>query len=351
MSTMADYSREESIFGFSGPEARIVATAILLVAVSVALFTVPEQSSQWIGSREIIRKLYLLPILLSAMWFGARGAASSTALATLVCGGLAGNDWPAQVSSQIERVGEVAVFWLVGGLSASFFEQQKRFIGKIEVANDNTLMALASALDVREHNTGVHSQRVADYMLRLAREAGIRNKDTLDVFWRGALLHDVGKIGIPDKVLLKPGPLSEEEWAVMRRHPDVGAGMLRKIEFLRGPSEIVLSHHEWYDGTGYPKKLKGAQIPFGARLFAVIDVYDALTTDRAYHTARSHTDALTKIREKSDNHFDPGVVAAFAKIPFEELREIAKRNETPLLFASSPIPSLYQVASVLSPRP
>jgi putative nucleotidyltransferase with HDIG domain len=350
MSTMADYSREESIFGFSGPEARIVATAILLVAVSVALFTVPEQSSQWIGSREIIRKLYLLPILLSAMWFGARGAASSTALATLVCGGLAGNDWPVQVSSQIERVGEVAVFWLVGGLSASFFEQQKRFIGKIEVANDNTLMALASALDVREHNTGVHSQRVADYMLRLAREAGIRNKDTLDVFWRGALLHDVGKIGIPDKVLLKPGPLSEEEWAVMRRHPDVGAGMLRKIEFLRGPSEIVLSHHEWYDGTGYPKKLKGAQIPFGARLFAVIDVYDALTTDRAYHTARSHTDALTKIREKSDTHFDPGVVAAFAKIPFEELREIAKKNETPLLFASPPVPSLYQVASVLSPR-
>jgi putative nucleotidyltransferase with HDIG domain len=351
MSTMADYSREESIFGFSGPEARIVASAILLVAVSVALFTVPEQSPRWIGSREIIRKLYLLPILLSAMWFGARGAASSTVLATLVCGGLAGNDWPTQVSSQIERVGEVAVFWLVGGLSASVFEQQKRFIGKIEVANDNTLMALASALDVREHNTGVHSQRVADYMLRLAREAGIRNKDTLDVFWRGALLHDVGKIGIPDKVLLKPGPLSEEEWAVMRRHPDVGAGMLRKIEFLRVPSEIVLCHHEWYDGTGYPKKLKGAQIPFGARLFAVIDVYDALTTDRAYHTARSHTDALTKIMEKSDTHFDPGVVAAFAKIPFEELREIAKRNETPLLFASPPIPSLYQVASALSPRP
>jgi putative nucleotidyltransferase with HDIG domain len=350
MPNMGDYSREESIFGFSGPEARVAAVAILLAAISVVLFSLPEQSSQWIGSREIIRKLYLLPILLSAMWFGARGASSSTAFATLVCGGLAGNDWPAEVSSQIERVGEVAVFWLVGGLSASFFEQQKRFIGKIEVANDNTLMALASALDVREHNTGVHSQRVADYMLRLAREAGIRNKDTLDVFWRGALLHDVGKIGIPDKVLLKPGPLSEEEWAVMRRHPDVGAGMLRKIEFLRGPSEIVLSHHEWYDGTGYPRKLKGAEIPFGARLFAVIDVYDAMTTDRAYHTARSHTDALTKIREKSDTHFDPGVVAAFAKIPFEELREIAKKNETPLLFASPPVPSLYQVASVLSPR-
>jgi putative nucleotidyltransferase with HDIG domain len=350
MSSMGEYSREESIFGFSGPVARIVAAAILLVAITAALYSLPEKSSEWIRSREMIRKLYLFPILLSAMWFGARGAASSTMFATLVCGGLAGNAWPAEVSSQVERVGEVAVFWLVGALSASFFEQQKRFIGQIEVANDNTLLALAAALDVREHNTGVHSQRVADYTLRLAREAGVRDKDTLDVFWRGALLHDVGKIGIPDKVLLKPGKLSDEEWVVMRNHPEVGARMLREIEFLRGPSEIVLSHHEWYDGAGYPRKLKGAEIPLGARLFAVIDVYDALTTDRAYHTARSHTDALTKIREGSDTHFDSAIVAAFAKIPFDELREIAKKNQASILFASTPVPSLHQGASVLSPQ-
>jgi putative nucleotidyltransferase with HDIG domain len=350
MSNMGDYSREESIFGFTGPVARIVGVAILMAAITVALYSLPEKSSEWIRSREMIRKLYLFPILLSAMWFGARGAASSTLFATLVCGGLAGNAWPAEVSSQVERVGEVGVFWLVGALSASFFEQQRRFIGQIEVANDNTLMALAAALDVREHNTGVHSQRVADYTLRLAREFGVRDKDTLDVFWRGALLHDVGKIGIPDKVLLKPGPLSPEEWVVMRNHPEVGAQMLRKIEFLHGPSEIVLSHHERYDGAGYPRKLKGDQIPLGARLFAVIDVYDALTTDRAYHTARSHTDALTKIREEAHTHFDLAVVAAFAEIPFEELREIAKKNQTPLLFSSPPVPSLNQVTSVLSPQ-
>ncbi|MCR4309688.1 MAG: HD-GYP domain-containing protein [Deltaproteobacteria bacterium] len=349
MSDMGDYSREESIFGFSGPMARLVAAAILLIAITVVLSSLPEKTSEWIRSREMIRKLFLFPILLSAMWFGARGAAASTVFATIVCGGLAGNAWPVEVSSQVERVGEVAVFWLVGGLSASFFEQQKRFVGQIEVANDNTLLALAAALDVREHNTGVHSQRVADYTLRLAREVGIRDRDTFDVFWRGALLHDVGKIGIPDDVLLKPGRLSEEEWVVMRNHPEVGARMLRKIEFLRGSTEIVLSHHERYDGGGYPRKLKGAQIPLGARLFAVIDVYDALTTDRAYHTARSHTAALAKIREESDTHFDPAVVAAFAKIPFEDLREIAKKNQTPLIFASPPVPSLYQVASVLSP--
>lgn len=271
MSNMGDYSREEPIFGFSGPAARIIATAILLVAITVFLYSLPEKSSEWIRSREMIRKLYLFPILLSAMWFGARGAAAATAVATVVCGGLAGNDWPAEVSSQVERVGEVAVFWLVGLLSANFFEQQKRFVGQIEVANDNTLMALAAALDVREHNTGVHSQWVADYTLRLARAVGVRDKDTLDDFWRGALLHDVGKIGIPDKVLMKPGRLSEEEWVVMRAHPEVGARMLREIEFLRGPTEIVLSYHERYDGAGYPRKLKGDQIPLGARLFTVIE--------------------------------------------------------------------------------
>jgi putative nucleotidyltransferase with HDIG domain len=349
MSNMGDYSREESIFGFSGPAARIVVAAIFLVAITAVLYSLPEKSSEWIRSREVIRKLYLCPILLSAMWFGARGAAASTVFATLVCGGLAGNAWPAEVSSQVERVGEVAVFWLVGGLSARFFEQQKQFVGEIEVANDNTLMALAAALDVREHNTGVHSQRVADYTLRLAREVGVRDKSTLDDFWRGALLHDVGKIGIPDNVLLKPGRLSEEEWVVMRNHPEVGARMLRKIEFLRGPTEIVLSHHERYDGAGYPRKLKGAQIPLGARIFAVIDVYDALTTDRAYHTARSHTEALIKISVAMNANFDPAIVAAFAKIPFEELREIAKKNQTPLLFASPPVASLHPVASILSP--
>jgi len=351
MPNMGDYSREETIFGFSGPVARLVAAAILLVAITVALYSLPEKSSEWVRSREIIRKLFLLPILLSAMWFGSRGAAFSSVFATFVCAALAVNAWPGEVSSQVEVVGEVAVFWLVGGLSASIFEQQKRFVGKIEVANDNTLMALASALDVREHNTGVHSQRVADYMLRLAREVGVRDKETLDAFWRGALLHDVGKIGIPDAVLLKPGPLSREEWVVMRNHPEVGAGMLRKIEFLHGPSEVVLSHHERYDGTGYPRKLKGPQIPLPARLFAVIDVYDALTTDRVYHTARSHTEAFNKIRGDLLTHFDPAVLAAFAKIPFEELRDIAKKNQTPLLFVTPPLPSLYQVASALSPRP
>ncbi|MBI5905886.1 MAG: HD domain-containing protein [Deltaproteobacteria bacterium] len=349
---MGAYPHQEPIFGFTGPVARGVAVGILMVAITVALLSLPEQSEQWIRSREMVRKLYLFPILLCASWFGGAGAALSTVGATAVCAGLAGSSWPSEVSGQVARIGEVGVFWLVGALAASFFEQQKRFIRDIETANDNTLLALASALDIREHSTGVHSQRVADYTLRLAKEMRITSREELDVIWRGALLHDMGKIGIPDNILLKPGPLTEEEWKVMRTHPEVGSRMLRKIDFLRKSSAIVLSHHERFDGKGYPRGLQGSHIPLGARLFAVIDVYDALTTDRVYHTGRTHAEALENITDGAGSRFDPEVVAAFRKIPFDELREIARNNETPLLLSPASTPSMREAASaVLSPQP
>ncbi len=344
MAPMRDVRREEAIFGFSGTLARGLTAATMMASITAALVALPGQSPQWADSQELLRKLYLMPILLCASWFGARGAAIATAVAMAVCLGLVGGPWPTELPAQMERVGEMGIFWLVGALSANFFEQQKKYTKDIENANDNTLLALASSLDVREHNTGVHSQRVADYTLRLARQMGIRDGKALDVFWRGALLHDVGKIGIPDEVLLKPTALTDEEWRVMRTHPMVGAGILQKIDFLREPAEIVLSHHERYDGTGYPRGLKGEGIPLGARMFAVIDVYDALTTSRSYHTACSHAEAMKEIWEGSGTRFDPAVVAAFARIPFEELREIARSNSTSLLLGPEPAPALRETA-------
>ena len=348
---MSRYHRQESIFGYTGPVARAVAAGILMMAITVVLLSLPDRSDEWLRSHEVFRKLYLLPILLCAVWFGTPGAVASTVTATAVCVGLAGLSWPADASSQISRFGEVAVFWLVGALAANFFDQQKKFIQEVEAANDNTLLALAASLDVREHNTGLHSQRVADYTLRLAKQLGIRDPQDLDNLWRGALLHDVGKIGIPDNVLLKPGPLSEEEWKVMRTHPEVGSRMLRRIEFLKEASEIVLSHHERFDGAGYPRRIRGEQIPIGARLFAVIDVYDALTTDRAYHTARSHAEALENIREGAGSRFDPAVVEAFGRIPFQELREIAGNNQTPLAFTPQEVASLREASPFFTPSP
>jgi putative nucleotidyltransferase with HDIG domain len=348
---MGDLRPKEPIFGYTGPVARILAACILTAGITAVVVSLPERSPEWIRSQELVRKLYLLPILLSAAWFGGRGAAIATAGATLVCMGLIGSPFPDQLPAQVERVGEVGVFWLVGALSANFFEQQRKFLQDIETANDNTLLALASSLDVREHDTGLHSLRVANYTLRLARELEITDRDELEATWRGALLHDVGKIGIPDRVLLKPGPLTAEEWKVMRTHPEVGARILSKIEFLRRPAEIVVAHHEWYDGSGYPRGLAAERIPLAARMFAVIDVYDALTTDRSYHLARSYADALQALREGAGTHFDPAVVEAFARIPLEELRGIARHDQASLLLGPESAGTLAgsPVASTLNP--
>ena len=131
---------------------------------------------------------------------------------------------------------------------------------------------------------------------------------------RGALLHDVGKIGIPDSILHKPDKLTEEEWTIMRRHPQLAYDMLYPIEYLRRALEIPLNHHEKWDGTGYPRGLRGEEIPIVARLFAVVDVWDALTSDRPYRPAWSQEEALTYIRDQSGRHFDPQVVDLFFTI-------------------------------------
>lgn len=326
---MENASHRESIFGFSGAAAKTAAVAILLLCVTLLLVVFPEEQGAGRGTHELIRKLYFFPILLSASWFGARGAASATAVATVASFGLFGGSWPADLGGQAGRLGEAGVFWLVGSLTASFFDQQRKHSREVETANENTLVALASALDMREHNTGVHSLRVADYTVRLAEEMGIRDRSFLEMLWKGALLHDVGKIGIPDSVLLKPGLLSEEEWAIMRRHPEIGRSMLRKISFLQEPSEIVFCHHERFDGSGYPRGVSGDAIPLGARIFAAVDVYDALTTDRVYHNAASHSEGIEELRRERGKKFDSAVVAAFERVPFEDWAAIARKNETP----------------------
>lgn len=305
----------EKIFGFSGPAARAVAVSVLMIAVTVFLFSLPVQSPEWHQSRDLVRKLFFIPIVLSAAWFGGPGAAASTGMVSGICGISVASGWSEDLAARVGQMGELGVFWLVGGLAANFFEQQRKHIRSMEEANENTLVALASAMDVREHGTAVHSRRVVEYTLRLAAEMGIDDPEELSVIGKGALLHDVGKIGVPDSILLKPGPLSPGEWEVIRGHPEVGTRMLRKIEFLRGPMEIVLCHHERYDGTGYPRGLKGEEIPLGARMFAVIDVYDALTTVRPYHDAATHAAVLGVLREGAGKQFDPSVVAAFERVP------------------------------------
>jgi len=172
------------------------------------------------------------------------------------------------------------------------------------------LHILTSALDQRDGVTEGHSRRVADLSLIVARELGIDGDNLLDIE-RAGILHDIGKLAVPDAILSKPAALTPDEWLEMRRHPDVGYDMVRNVPFLGRAAEIIRSHHERFDGAGYPCSLEGEAIPLGARIFAVVDAYDAMTSDRPYRLARSHEEALEEIRHQVGTQFDPVVVAPF----------------------------------------
>jgi PAS domain S-box-containing protein/putative nucleotidyltransferase with HDIG domain len=187
----------------------------------------------------------------------------------------------------------------------------------LAVAYDATIEGWSRALDLRDEETEGHTQRVTTLTLQLAQTFGLSGAD-LNHIRRGALLHDIGKMGIPDSILLKPGPLTEEEWVIMRQHPHLAYELLAPISYLRPALDIPWCHHEKWDGTGYPRQLKEEQIPLAARIFAVVDVYDALTSDRPYRKAWSKDETLQYIAEQSGAHFDPKVVERFMQVIAEQ---------------------------------
>jgi putative nucleotidyltransferase with HDIG domain len=205
--------------------------------------------------------------------------------------------------------------------------QNERHQKELLLSYETVLDALLAALDVRDTETEGHSERVTAYTMLLADLLGVPQSELYHIE-RGALLHDIGKIGIPDQILLKPGPLSAAEWAEMKKHPVVGFQMCARIEFLRGAAQIVLHHHERWDGTGYPDGLKGEAIPLGARIFAVADAFDAMTTDRPYRQAQSYEAAYQEILRCSGTHFDPRVVEVFLAIEesrWQQVRSLMAR--------------------------
>ncbi|HET9299996.1 MAG TPA: HD domain-containing phosphohydrolase [Candidatus Polarisedimenticolaceae bacterium] len=191
----------------------------------------------------------------------------------------------------------------------------------IQHTYQTTLLALVRALDAREHETSDHSQRVVKYTEAIAERLGLRGPE-LEEIGRGALLHDIGKIGVSDAVLLKPAKLTADEWTEMRRHPDIGYDMIRSIEFLHVPAAIVLSHQERFDGRGYPRKLRNDEIHIGARIFAVADTLDAMTSDRPYRKGTTFENAVDEIQRCAGSQFDPEVVRAFMDIGVKNLRRI-----------------------------
>jgi putative nucleotidyltransferase with HDIG domain len=191
----------------------------------------------------------------------------------------------------------------------------------IESTYDQSLQALSSALDSRDNETHGHSFRVTSYAIRLGQSLGIEGVE-LGLLARGALLHDVGKIGVPDAILLKPGKLTEEEWVIMRKHVQTGYQMLSHIEFLHLSLDVVRYHHESWDGSGYPNGLRGEEIPLFARIFALCDTYDAITSDRPYRKRRTYAEARAEIIRCSGTQFSQEVVDAFLRVPEAEWTEI-----------------------------
>lgn len=208
--------------------------------------------------------------------------------------------------------------------SAALAVSNAQLVAELQDSYDLTLEALSAALDLRDRETEGHSRRVVEYTARLAEQIGL-DDDSIKDIRRGALIHDIGKIGVPDAVLLKPGALNEEERKIIEHHPQAGYDMLAEIPYLQEEIKIVLSHQEKWDGTGYPFGLRGEEIPLGARLFAVADTFDALTSDRPYRKGQTYEYAKKLIEEESGRQFDPQAVAAFIAVPIEEWEQIRAR--------------------------
>jgi putative nucleotidyltransferase with HDIG domain len=197
-------------------------------------------------------------------------------------------------------------------------EELERALNEIESTYDATIKVLGGALDLRDSETEDHCRRVAAYVLKLAKIIGIEEEKILQDLELGAFLHDIGKIGVPDTILLKPGKLTEEEKKVIETHPELGNDLIKQIQFLKGASELVLSHHEWFDGSGYPRGLRGSDIPLPARLFTVADTIDAMTNDRPYRKALPIEAVGKELRKLSGVQFDPQIVDAFFSVPERE---------------------------------
>ncbi|MBI5655647.1 MAG: HD domain-containing protein [Geobacter sp.] len=315
---------EHAMIISGGTKQRVVILTVLTGVIALLHYLIPTEPHDYHKIHIVLRKLYFLPPVMAAAWFGLRGACITAFAVSLLFILHAFLDWPGNYMEQANQVGELVGFWVAGIVPGWLFDRQRSLLLDLANANEETLLGLVAALDLREHNTRLHSQRVREYTQLIANRLGVDEKTNREIGF-GALLHDVGKIAVPDQILLKPGKLTDQEWAEMRKHPEAGYRIVKRIGFLKNAAEIVYAHHEQFDGHGYPRGLKGESIPLGARLFMVADVFDALTSERPYRSPMTYEEAAAEIKGQSGSHFDPAVVATFLAISPEELILIAKR--------------------------
>lgn len=305
---------------------------ILGAALAHAAIPAGPHATHWLHLAA--QKAHYVPILLGVAWFGAAGALGSAAAVSVLFAWHIALAWAGDAMAQADQIAEIGNLWLVAVLSAVLVGRLRAALVGVRHAHAETLDALALSLELREQATAGHSRRVREYSLVLADALGLPppERETLAL---GAFLHDIGKLGTPDAILLKEGAPTPAEWEVLRRHPDAGAALLGALRSLRGAAELVRAHHERWDGTGYPRGLRGAAIPVGARVFAVADVLDALTTARPYHDPLPLAEAAARIVEGRGTHFDPAVVDAFRALPLGTWAAIAAGDGIPA--SSAPV--------------
>ena len=311
----------------SGTDKKIVrlATISFLILILGAAHWITPTAPHYLHTFHVMfSKLFILPIVLSAIWFEITGAVLSTLVISIIYIPHVFLQWGGPFPENVNQLGEVVTIWVVAVLSGIFSRIEKGNLREIAQTYEGSLLAMVAALDAREHDTELHSLRVREYALRLGRELGL-NKHQTQVLGQVALLHDIGKIGTPDDILLKPGRLDDKEWQIMKEHPQTGRKVLLSVPFLKDAAEAVYCHHEWYDGSGYPRGLRGEQIPLEARIFAVVDVFDALSSDRPYRKKWNFEQVKEEIVKGSGTHFDLEVVKAFMRISASEWGLIAKR--------------------------
>lgn len=310
----------------NGTRNKVILLTSLIGIIALLHYATPTEPHYYHKIHIVLRKLYFLPPVIAAAWFGLRGAIITTSVVSILFSLHALLDWPGNYMEQANQLGELAGFWVIGLVPGWLFDRQRSLLLDLAHANEETLLGLVAALDLREHNTRLHSQRVREYTELIADRLGVDEKMRREIGF-GALLHDVGKIAVPDQILLKPGKLTDQEWDEMRKHPEAGYRIVKRIGFLKDAAEIVYTHHEQFDGSGYPRGIKNESIPLGARMFMVADVYDALTSVRPYRSPMTYQEAAAEIRKLSGSHFDPVIVDIFMAIAPEQLQEIAGRYQ------------------------
>jgi len=223
--------------------------------------------------------------------------------------------------ANMQSLANQAAIALERSILLSEYRQQAKQLeaayAELEITYDRTLTALMSALDARDRETEGHSIRVSRLACLLGEELGLTGNQ-LKALERGSLLHDIGKIGISDTILHKPGKLTDDEWCLMRIHPDIGARIVEGIPFLQDTLQVIRYHHERWDGTGYPVGLKGSDIPIQARIFSVVDVFDALTSSRSYREKSLPEEAVHYLQDHAGTLFDPSIVEALTNIPYAD---------------------------------